>query len=87
MGKTKPWQGLWRPFRYTTSSYRQLGAKYFWFDELQEINKKLHMGLDMKHWNRKYSELLKNTSFGHIAQFKDQSAILGLAQMAKADSK
>jgi hypothetical protein len=80
MGKTKPWQREWKPFRNSTRSYRQRAAKYLWFDELVEINEKLQMGLDMKHWDSKYSNLLKDTSLGYVAQFKDQKKIFGIPE-------
>jgi Alpha-N-acetylglucosamine transferase len=80
MGKTKPWQRQWRPYRKSTASYRQRAAKYLWFDELVEINEKLQMGLDMKHWDSKYPNLLKDTSLGYVAKFQDQAEILGIRE-------
>eukprot|EP00557_Chaetoceros_sp_GSL56_P008527 CAMPEP_0176490462 /NCGR_PEP_ID=MMETSP0200_2-20121128/7883_1 /TAXON_ID=947934 /ORGANISM="Chaetoceros sp., Strain GSL56" /LENGTH=525 /DNA_ID=CAMNT_0017887769 /DNA_START=29 /DNA_END=1606 /DNA_ORIENTATION=- len=87
VGKRKPWKSLWRPNHYTTSSHRRQSVKYLWFDELMELNEKYKMGLDMKHWDRKYPSLLRHESVGTISKYSEQVEIFGISETVGSDAE
>jgi Alpha-N-acetylglucosamine transferase len=79
MGNTKPWRRRFNFRRDQDDSYRQFGARYLWFLELDALSKTLDMGLDIKRWNQKYLNLMKDELLGGKAEYKDQADILGIS--------
>jgi hypothetical protein len=83
MGQTKPWKSSWASKDYTDYSFRQFAPKYYWFRELEELNVKLNMGLDMDHWDSKVLPTMAGELLGKMAmpgnQREAQRAILGTA--------
>jgi len=83
MGKTKPWKQKLRGGDFANLldySYRQRAAKNLWFLELQEINTKYQMGIDLENWDNTYPELMKNDTLGVQAMFSDQGDVLGVTK-------
>ena len=76
-GKMKPWQkNIFMQNVGDTYSYRQKAAKNLWFRELNDINDKYKMGLDLWHWNAKHLEELKDSSLGYMPMYSDQADII-----------
>ena len=74
-GKEKPWLG--QHVRDEKATYGQHGAKGQWFAELEKINDKLSMSIDIVHWNSKIAPQMKDVMLGEMAMFKDQEDVLG----------
>lgn len=78
MGNTKPWRRKFDFRRDRDDSYRQFGPRYLWFKELNELSKKLDMGVDVKQWNKKYLDFMRDDVLGGKAEWKDQAYIFGI---------
>ena len=82
MGKEKPWKQARDDSSMAnnllTRSYRYKAAKNLWFMELQEINTKYRMGIDLENWNNIYPELMKNDTLGTMAMLIDRADALSL---------
>mmetsp|Transcript_5733 Transcript_5733/g.10868 ORF Transcript_5733/g.10868 Transcript_5733/m.10868 type:complete len:491 (-) Transcript_5733:61-1533(-) len=78
MGNTKPWRRKFDFRRDKDDSYRQFGARYMWFKELDQLSDTLGMGLDIQRWNQKYLSLMKDELLGGKAEWQDQAYTLGI---------
>jgi len=68
-GKMKPWEKAFNLKNDLTDwSYRRFAAKSVWFRELEELNSKLQMGLDLDQWDKKYLDMLKDAPLGAMAK-------------------
>ena len=76
MGKEKPWLGQY--VRDEKTTHGQHGVKGQWFAELEALNDKLNMSIDLEHWNSKIAPNMKGVMLGEMAMFKDQGDILGI---------
>ena len=75
-GSHKPWQGKlpggWNKMPSEPRIKNIYGPTEFWFRELNELNEKLHIGLDLKNWNSKYLDAMKGSPLGYMAMYSDQ---------------
>eukprot|EP00979_Chaetoceros_neogracilis_P002159 scaffold378_cov270-Chaetoceros_neogracile.AAC.48 len=79
-GNRKPWQNKFNPKSdYTEWSYRRMAALSLWHKELEELNTRLDMGLDLNNWNEKYEDQLKDVPLGVMAMPGNQIDALKLA--------
>jgi hypothetical protein len=68
-GEMKPWKKAFNLKKDLTDwSYRRHAALSVWFRELEELNDKLQMGLDLDHWAEKYIDMLKEVPLGAMAK-------------------
>ena len=76
-GKKKPWI---QKFNYlqinSTLSLNMFGVLRYWFKELEEINNKYNMGIDVEHWNEKHWKDFKQLPLGELATYKDSMDII-----------
>ena len=67
-GKMKPWKKKYNPKKdYTEYGYRRFAPMSLWHKELEELNIRLAMGLDLDKWDEKYKEMLKDLPLGKMA--------------------
>ena len=81
MGKQKPWQNAWDMEWVKDpiiSSRFQKGPIKIWFKELNELNTKHSMGLDLERCTKKYVETMKVSALGYQAEKGDQANIIGI---------
>jgi len=76
MGKDKPWLG--HRIRDKNATHGQYGAKGQWFAELEIINNKLNMSIDVENWNNKISPRMTGVMLGEMAMFRDQEDVIGI---------
>jgi len=78
MGNSKPWRRKFDLRRATDSSFRQFGARYFWFKALAEASDKYEIGIDIKHWNKVHLESVRGSLLGEKAEYQDQADVVGI---------
>jgi hypothetical protein len=84
MGISKPWMQVFLNKKQDkTHTYRQSSARDLWCRELEELNDKLQMGLDLDRWNEKYQVMFKELPFGVQAYRNHQIEGLELALRLK----
>ena len=80
-GAKKPWQKKFKKewlkgghFLEDTSVKK--APAMLWFKELDELNDKHKMGIDLEHWNDKHLPAMKESALGYIPLNKDQADII-----------
>ena len=81
-GSHKPWQNKFemsdlQKSKTVNDNTRKLKAvTSLWFQELQELNDRLRMGLDLENWNEKYLGIMKQSPLGYMATWGDSEPLL-----------
>jgi len=75
MSRTKPWlMGISnRWFFRKNDTADQNEAHRLWFKELDDLNKKLHLNLDVYNWNEKHADIRKRPPFGLKPSWTDNA--------------
>ena len=72
-GTDKPWQNGLNHKKKGKDWYSQASI---WFEHLKNLNIKYDMNLDVDNWQEKHKDLMHESPFGYIAQYKDHSIII-----------
>ena len=72
-GKEKPWQNGLNHANKKSNGY---GEARVWFDELNELNNKFVIGLDIENWMDNHGEKMKESPFGYLAEYADHASLV-----------
>ena len=71
--------GNFKPWQHKLSSLRKKGWRSIanvWFNELDQLNDKYGMGLDVKNWGESHQEHIGQSTFGYMAQFSEHAEMV-----------
>jgi len=76
-GKAKPWLDKFSMENINLSwTYKQRAVKSLWFQELDELNKKYEMDLDLTRWNKKHLPDMKAPPLDHGAKTRGKKTVI-----------
>ena len=81
-GSHKPWQhkfemsDLKKSKTVNDDTRKYKAVTLLWFQELQELNDRHRMGLDLENWNEKYLGIMKQSPLGYMATWGDSEPLM-----------
>ncbi len=80
VGTNKPWQktfnfDLIKNKNRRVPTHGRQAAENLWYQELDEINTKYNMNLNLKQWNTEYLPKMKESALGYMPKYSDQTKV------------